>query len=108
MLHGKKKAQELESRTPCYKKKSRIAKKNTERTVTPYECNFTRALLRLFMFPSYYNPLSPIRTFTRDTLGYTRISRPPTAFVTLPILIPHDARCDPTREDTASRENQEI
>ena len=30
-------AQELEKRAPCYKK-SRLAKKNTERNVTPYEC----------------------------------------------------------------------
>ena len=65
--------------------------------------NFTHALLRLFMFPSYYNPLCPFRTFTWDTLGYTGISRPPAAFVTLPILITHDARCDLTREVTQDR-----
>ena len=56
-----------------------------------------------FMSLSYCNPLSFIRTFTRDTLGYTRISRPSTAFATQPILIPHHSRCDPTREATASR-----
>ena len=70
--------------------------------------DFTHALLRLFMFPPpYYNPLSPIWTFTQDTVGYTRILQPPTAFVTRPILITHDARCDPTREAIASRAYQE-
>ena len=59
------------------------------------------------MFPLCYNLLSPIRTFTQDTLEYNRILRPPTAFVTLPILITHDAECDPTREATASKVYQE-
>ena len=71
--------------------------------------DFAHALLRLFMFPSYYNPL---RLYSRHLLGirlvgYTRISRLFIAFVTLPILITHDARCDPTREATASRVYQE-
>ena len=48
--------------------------------------------------------LRPVRTFTRDTLRCTRISR---LSVTLPILTAHDARCDPTREATASKEHQE-
>ena len=67
--------------------------------------DLTHALLRLFMFPPYYNPLSHIRTFTQDTLGYTRISRPPTAFVTLPL--PRREICDPTREATAIKVYQD-
>ena len=69
--------------------------------------DFTHALLRLFRFFPHYNRLSLIRTFAQDTLEYIRISRPPTSFVTLPILITHDARCDPTREAIASRVCQE-
>ena len=61
--------------------------------------DFTHQLLRVFMFFSYYNPLRPIRTFTQGAFGCTRIS--------LPILITHDARCDPTREATASRAYEE-
>ena len=54
--------------------------------------------------------LQPSQTYSDIYSGcawYTRISRPFTAFVTSPILTTHDARCDPTREATASRVHQE-
>ena len=65
--------------------------------------DFTHAQLRLFTTLSdLFKHLLRIRL-----VGYTRISRPSTAFVTLQILITHDARCDPTRKATASRVYQE-
>ena len=59
------------------------------------------ALLHVPFLLQPSQPYSDI--YSRETLGYTRVSRPPTAFVTLPIVITHVARCDPTREATASR-----